>query len=493
MVYYNADYHGKEAHANATILIKNCTVLTMNPARQIIPNGCVKIEGSSISYVGEEASYRLRSEAEGVEQIIDGRGGILLPGFIDSHAHAGHGLTKTLGEGGVGISQGWDAQMEQLYFQGTTPEFWRAEAYLAGLEKLTSGITLGLSMFGSYPRFDDPENWAAHVEAMAEVGIRDILGIGPPNPPYPKTFRKWKKDGTCREYELTHRDALQKTKEGVAQYHACSEGRILCYPTPSAIGKREGLSLEEHILQNEEMLKISDEYGVPIHAHSYGGDISFTYRHSPFILRKGVSLAHCTGISTEEVQILAQTGVAVCSGPCTTAYILNRCPVIELLEAGCTVAFCSDASAPDRTFDLFEKMRVGIRLQRVHFRDPNILPAGKALEMVTIDAAKALGLDHLVGSIEVGKKADLILLNMEKPHLYPLWQEPLRVVYQAYPQDVDTVIVDGRVLMKNRRVSHLDEEAILHRSQEEAWKALKRVGLEEMAGLPKTLWKATHY
>lgn len=474
-------------------IIKNCTILTMDPSNRIIPNGCVQIDNSCISYVGEEASYMARSEAGGAGQIIDGRGGVLLPGLIDSHAHAGHGLTKTLGEGGVGMSQGWDAHMEQLYFQGTTPEFWRAEAYLAGLEKLKSGITLGLSMFGSYPRFDDPENWAAHVEAMEEVGIRDILGIGPPNPPYPKTFRKWKKNGTYREYALTHGDALQKTREAVAQYHAGAGGRVLCYPTPSGIGKREGLSLEEHILQNKEMLKISEDYGAPIHAHSYGGDISFTYRHSPFILRKGISLAHCTGISAEEVQILAQRGVAVCSGPCTTAYILNRCPVIELLEAGCTVAFCSDASAPDRTFDLFEKMRVGIRLQRVHFRDPAILPAGKALEMVTIDAARALGVDHLVGSIEVGKKADLVLLDMHKPHLYPLWQEPLRVVYQAYPQDVDTVIVDGRVLMKNRKVLHLDEEKILRQSQEEGWKALKRVGLEKMASLPETLWQTTHY
>ncbi len=493
MACYHADRIEPDQEERDSLLIANCTIITLDRDRRVLKDGCVVVKGSTIAYVGTLTDCPFPKDSFQEDRIINGRGNVLIPGLIDSHAHAGHGLTKTLGEGGAGMRDSWDSMMERLYFQGTTPEFWKAEAYLSGLEKIQAGITTGLSMFGSYPRFDDPESWDAHVEAMAEVGIRDILGVGPPNPPYPKTFRIWKNNTTYKEYSLTHKEALSKTEEAVKRYRSCYNGRILCYPTPSGVGKREGLSLEEHIFQHKEVFRLSEEYGVPIHGHSYGGDILFAQQHFPFLLGPNLSLAHCTGISSEEVNILAQKNVSVCSGPCTTAYILNRCPVIELLNAGCNVTFCSDASAPDRTYDLFEKMRVGIRLQRVHFKDPELLPAGKALEMVTIHAARALGLEDQIGSIEVGKKADLVLIDVQKPHLYPLWQEPLRVVYQAYPSDVDTVLVDGKMVMRNRKIPHINQEQVLMQSQEEAWKALQRLGFEGMAGLPKNLWRAVHY
>ena len=328
---------------------------------------------------------------------------------------------------------------------------------------------------------------------MAETGIRDILGIGTPNPPFPKTFRTWKSDGSYREYSLGHGDSFEKTRQAVAGFHGVNGGLTLCYPTPSGVGRREGLSLEEHVAQNRAMRDIADEFGVPVHAHSYGGDILFAKEYFPFILGPGLSLAHCTGIDSEEVRILAGTGTSVCNGPCTGSYIKARCPVVELLDAGCNVAFCTDASAPDRTFDLFEKMRVGVRLQRIHFHDTGVLPAGKALEMVTVDAAKALGLDSQLGSLEAGKTADVVIVDMRKPHLHPVWHEPLRLVYQVSGQDVSTVIVNGRILMRDRKVSHLDIDAILREATSEAWRALDRLGLRKAAELPRRLWGSTHY
>ena len=200
-----------------------------------------------------------------------------------------------------------------------------------------------------------------------------------------------------------------------------------------------------------------------------------------------------TGISDEEIRILADTGTHVLSGPMTNAYIKNRCPVVELLESGVNVAFCTDASAPNRTYDLLEKLRIGLWLHRSHFKDANVLTAGKALEMITIDAAKALGLDDELGSLEEGKKADLVLFDTQKPHLYPLWQEPLRLVYQASGHDVDAVIISGRLLMENRTVSTVDEQSILTAAQREAEKMLDRTGFRESAGMPKRFWKSTRY
>jgi cytosine/adenosine deaminase-related metal-dependent hydrolase len=200
-----------------------------------------------------------------------------------------------------------------------------------------------------------------------------------------------------------------------------------------------------------------------------------------------------TGISDEEIQILADTGTHVLSGPMTNAYINNRCPVVELLESGVNVAFCTDASAPNRNYDLLEKLRIGLWLHRTHFRDADVLTAGKALEMITIDAAKALGLESELGSLEKGKIADVVLIDVQKPHLYPLWHEPLRLVYQASGHDVDTVIVDGQLLMENRQVFRVNEKRILADAQKEAEKMLDRTGFWKSSEMPEHFWKSTRY
>lgn len=415
-----------------------------------------------------------------------------MPGIIDAHAHAGHGLTKTLGTGGQGMSTDWDAFMEAIYFRGTTPDFWRAEARLSGLERLKFGVTTGMSMLGSYPRFDDLVYAQAHVDGMMDIGVRDILGIGPPNPPYPKRFIDWQGDKPGPEKILSHLDSIPITREAVKRFHDTHGGLTLCYPTPSGVGYREGLSRDELIHQNAAMKAIADEFGVPIHGHAYRGDIRYACNHFE-ILGPNLSLAHVTGISEEEIRILADTGTHVLSGPMTNAYINARCPVVELLECGVNVAFCTDASAPNRSYDLLEKLRVGLWLHRAHFKDPDVLPAGKALEMITIDAARALGLDGELGSLEEGKKADVIMIDARQPHLFPLWQEPMRLVYQASGRDVETVIVDGRLLLENRTALTSDEGAILADAQREAEKMLERTGFQKSAELPERFWRCTRY
>ncbi len=470
------------------ILIHDTTVVTMDADRRVLRNAMIGINGDQIDFIGRS------DEAEGVPsgRLIDGSRRWVLPGLIDSHAHAGHGLTKTLGEGGDGLETGWDEFMEAIYFRGTTCDFWKAEARLSGLERLKFGVTTGLSMLGSYPRYDDLVYARAHIEGMVDVGVRDILGIGPPNPPYPKTFVDWDGELAVKKKILSHESSFAQTREAVKSFHNTHSGLTLCYPTPSGVGYREGLSTEALVKQNAAMKAIADEFDTPIHGHAYRGDIQFAFEHFD-ILGPRLSLAHVTGIGEGEIRILADTGTHVCSGPMTNAYIHARCPVVELLQGGVNVAFCSDASAPNRSYDLFEKMRIGLMLHRSHFRDPDVLTAGKALEMVTIDAARALGLEKTLGSVEVGKKADLILINTDQPHLHPLWQEPLRLVYQVAGHDVDTAIVNGRVLMEGRAVLSVNEGAVLREAQSEALKMLERTGLGRSATLPERLWGHTHY
>ena len=151
----------------------------------------------------------------------------------------------------------------------------------------------------------------------------------------------------------------------------------------------------------------------------------------------------------------------------------------------------SDGSAPDRSYDMFRHMFQATRYHRFYFRDPNVLPAGKVLEMATIDAAKALGMEKEIGSLEAGKKADVILLDWFKPHMVPMNMPVYRVVYFAEGTDVATVIVDGKVLMRDRKVLTVNEEQILTRAQQQADLAIKRSGLESLTAMPAGFWGKT--
>ena len=148
----------------------------------------------------------------------------------------------------------------------------------------------------------------------------------------------------------------------------------------------------------------------------------------------------------------------------------------------------SDAGAPDRGFDMFKHMTQCMHYHRRHFRDPSWMPPGKVLEMTTIDAAKALGMDDLIGSLEVGKKADIVLVDMRKPHLYPANMPVTRLAHFANAADVDTVIVDGRILMSQRVPENVNEEEILDSANMQLSLALERSGLQHLTDEPPDFW-----
>ncbi len=466
------------------ILIKNCNIITMDKKSRILNEYCLGINKDKIVYIGE-----YNDNLKGKEE-IDGKDFVLMPGLIDSHAHAGHGLLKTVGEGI--LDEDVLDLYEHVYYRCSTTDFWYIEARLSAIEKIKFGITTGMSYLGSHPRYDSMDYADAHVLGVRESGIRDILGMGTPNPPFPKTFKQYKKDGTYLTKVLKMEDSFEITYEAVKKYNDTYNSLTYCYPTPSYIGKKDGMTLEDLKKQNREMKKIATEFGTPIHAHAYKGDVKFAYKHLD-ILGSNVSLAHVTGVDEEEIKILADTGTSVCSGPFTVAYIESRCPVIEMLQEGVNVTFCSDASAPNRSYDLFEKMRIGTILHRAHFNNNNLLPPGKVLQMVTIDAAKALGLDKLIGSIEIGKKADIILIDMKKPHLYPRWHDPIRLVYEALGSDVNTVIVNGKIVMKNREVLTMNEDTVLEDAQKCALSTLKTANAMKYIKMPEDLFNSISY
>lgn len=473
------------------LLIKGGTLITMDGQRRVIQNGFTAVDKGTIIDVGTAKEIREKYKAK---RSIDAENCAVMPGLIDTHGHAGHSMMKTVADN----FEGWGALIEDVYLRGTTEEFWYVEGLLAALERVKFGTTTGVSFLGggrgAY-RTDDPKYAELHADAVKEVGIRDIIGLGPVGrAPYtPREYHAYE-DGE-RTSRIVDFDGMLDTTEKIVKKYDDFRNLVTARVTTSSISPNlEKLSDEDANvvrMQTKELRRLSDETGRGILAHGGGGIIKSA--HELGLLGPDVLLAHCGGLSMEEISILKQTETSVSHCPRARSIMRRRCPVVELLDAGVTVALGSDGSAPDRTFDMFADMRVAQTLQRHHFHDASYMPPGKVLEMATIDAAKALGLEKEIGSLEAGKRADIILVNLKKAHTTPVFMVPHRVVYEAYGHDVDTVIVDGKIVMENRTVRTVGEEKVLEQAQRVAQETVESNDLEKYLILPEEFWGSSKY
>ena len=203
--------------------------------------------------------------------------------------------------------------------------------------------------------------------------------------------------------------------------------------------------------------------------------------------------SHSTELTADEILICKETGTHIAHNPSAVASILGRCPVPELIDAGVNVVMGSDAGAPDRSFDMFRHIFQCMRYHRRYYRDADVLPPGKVLEMCTIDGAKAFRLEKEIGSIEPRKKADIILVDLNKPHFYPLNMYVDKVTYFANGNDVDTVIVNGEILMQGREVKTVNEQNVLDYAQEQLEAALGRINIKGLFDTTPNYWGKSHY
>ena len=466
------------------LVIENGTVVTMDPERRVLRGGAVGVrDGRVVAVVqsGEELAEAGRR--------IDATGKIVLPGIVDTHAHAGHCLTRGLGDGWE--SGPWIELMATVYDHASDEAFWRAESRLAALERLKFGVTTSLSMTGSAPRIDDPRYALAAAAGYAELGLRHVVATGPTGVSWPQRYTD-RSLVPPRPVELDLEAALRATGDVLNAVRGLGNERISAVLAPAYLmpGSKDR---PETAAQLRGLVELLGRHDVGFHSHAFAGQIADAHAIAPELFGSHASLAHCAGISMAEVAILAQTGTAISHGPLTHAYAEARCPVVEALEAGVNVAISTDGTAPDRSFDLIAQARVAGQLQRVHFRDTTLLPAGKLLAMITIDAARAIGMEAEVGSIEVGKRADLTLLDARQAHLAPEILAPLRVVGHATGQDVDTVIVGGEVLMEGGVVLGVDEQAILTDAHDALMATLERAAYGDPEAVHRDVWHGLRY
>jgi 5-methylthioadenosine/S-adenosylhomocysteine deaminase len=233
-----------------------------------------------------------------------------------------------------------------------------------------------------------------------------------------------------------------------------------------AAASQEGVGIHIHIAESKKMAK-------KIRRNVGFSEIRFLEELE--FLDSDVVAAHCIHLTQEDIEILERNGVAVVHNPVANMKLAQGvAKVVELLDAGVTVGLGSDGAASNNSLNMFETMKVAALLQKTRCGDAAVLPARKVLEMATIDGAEALGLEEKVGSLEIGKRADMILINLRAPSLAPLHNLFASLVYSARGSDVDSVIVDGKVLMENRKMKTVDEREVIENAEDAAFNLLER-------------------
>lgn len=489
------------------LLITNGLVVTVDSNDRILDDGAIAVRRDRIVAVGSTQDLAARYTAD---RVVDARNKLVMPGLIDTYHHAGHGMIKGLYRSQVG----WPAN--PVYFHGTTPEWWHADGLLTAVERMKFGVTTGVSIIGATPaRSDDPVFARRNADAVETVGTRAVIGIGPPDPFGKHLEKPWSgvhfSEGRATEQTFTYERTIDVSRSVIAEFKGAAGGRIqtmfaipyLCGdPGREITGPRYYPYIDEEVdkirvLRDKAMeaRRIADEFEVLIHTLGARGIFEWAEKHYGAgalreILGPDVIFGHANGLTDRDIEIMGETGcaaAAVSFGLWNTR--LGPCPIARLLKHRVRVAIATDGAAPFHISDLFINLHRAMFLQWMENHDLSLLPAGRAVRLVTAEAAAVLGLEKEVGSLEAGKKADIILIDINQPHLVPCEDPVNMIVYYVRGNDVDTVIVDGAVLMEGRTVMTVDEDEILAYARQEIEKAFKRVDVGRYIKYGSDFWR----
>ena len=426
------------AKRQVALVITNATVVTVDGARRVLAPGAVAIDGADIVGVDTPAAIAAAFQPR---QTIDGTGQIVMPGLINTHGHAPMVLFR-----GLGSDLNLMDWLQQYIFPAeakvVTPAFVRTGTQLAALEMIRSGTTTFADMY----YFEEEV-----ARAASEAGLRGVLGETIVKFPVPDA--------------KTPEEGLARTEKFLVQW----KGHALITPAvaPHALYTLEAATLKA-------CRALADKHQVPLIIHLAETraevDAALTLANAtPTKYLQGVGLwgprtlaAHGVWVSPEDMPVLKAAGVAVSHNPESNMKLASgTAPVVDYLAAGVTVGLGTDGAASNNDLDMFEAMRFAAFLQKHARNDPRALPAPAVLDMATREGAVALGLGAQVGSLEVGKRADVIMVDTRGPRQTPMFDPVAHLVYSAHGDDVTTTIVNGKVLMRDRKVLTLNEAAVL--------------------------------
>ena len=429
---------------NNTILIKNAFILDPNNFED--KKQSLLIKDDLIAEIADEI------DESNIDKVIDAEGKILLPGLVNTHTHLSMTLFRGLAD---------DLSLDSWLNDHIWPmeanlngDYCYIGALLGAVELIKSGTTTFSDM---YFYMEDV------ARAVEDAGIRAVLSYGMID------FGIEEK----REAEI---------KENMALFNACNgmaDGRIKVF-----FGPHSPYTASEELLVK--VRELADEYGIGIHIHvgetqkeindslDERGLRPFEYLEKIGFLGPDVVAAHCVWLSDNEIEIIKKHGVKVSHNPCSNMKLASGiAPVFKLIENGICVSIGTDGASSNNNLDLIEELKTASLLQKVSTLDPKVLDSEESIRMATIKGAEALGLDDEIGTIEVGKKADIILIDTAAANMTPDSSSlSSNVVYSANGSNVDTTICNGKILMENKKLTTLDEEEIYAKARQ-AIKELK--------------------
>lgn len=418
------------------ILIKNINLIAMAGEEDIIEDTNIYIEGDKITHIGQ-----LKEDIK-IDRVIDGKNRLALPGLINGHTHIGMSLLRNYAD---------DLPLHQWL----TEKIWPTEANLKAEDVYWGSLLSMVEMIQSgTTAFCDMYFFMEEVgRGLEEIGMRGVLTRG------------LIEEGDKSQAKLADTRNLHKN------WHGKANGRIKVMVAPHApytcspgflekimdLAQELNTGLHIHLSETEKELQDSlAEWGkTPI---EHVNDLGLFDFHTV--------AAHCVHVNDRDIEIIKAKNVYPVNNPSSNLKLASGfAPVDQMLKAGIPVALGTDGSSSNNNLNMFEEIHLASLVNKAVNRDAVSLPALEALKMATINGAKALDWNQEIGSIEIGKKADIILIDSHKPHLYPMHNPISALAYSVQGSDVDTVIIDGRIIMEKREMKTVDMEKIIYHTE----------------------------
>ncbi|MFA5577173.1 MAG: amidohydrolase [Tissierellaceae bacterium] len=427
------------------LLIKNVGLVPMDYRKELVENTNIYIQDNKIVHIGD-----IRQDLE-VERVIDGKNRLAMPGLINSHTHIGMSLLRNFAD---------DLPLHKWLSE----KIWPTEAKLRAEDVYWGSLLSMVEMIeGGTTAFCDMYFFMDEVaRGLEESGLRGVLTRG------------------LIEEAGKSQDKLRETRELYENWHGRGDGRIKVMVAPHApytcspdflietMELAKDLNTGIHIHLSETKKEVEDSlklYGKTPIRHVY--DLGLLDLHTIG--------AHCVHVNDEDMDIMKEKSLYPVNNPGSNLKLASGfAPVDQMLKKGIPVALGTDGSSSNNNLNMFEEINLAALVNKAVNLDAVSVPAMSALEMATVNGAKALDWYQDIGSIEVGKKADLILIDLDKPHFYPRHHVISSLAYTVQASDVDTVIVDGNILMEKREIKTLDVEKIKYMAEKHAKQLINR-------------------
>jgi cytosine/adenosine deaminase-related metal-dependent hydrolase len=442
------------------ILIEHATIITLDAGRRILTDGSVLVEGRDVVQVDPAGAVRPERSPD---RIIDGRRRVVLPGFVDTHVHLSEHLNRGLLLDDIPVDRYLPDWLIPLY-SVMTPEEEQVSALLACVEMIRTGTT---TFCEAGTLFDV----GAVADAVETTGMRAVLG-------------RWSWDratGPGRMQQTTD-SALRENAAMLDAVHGRAGGRIHAWPLLLGFG-----TCSPALMQGARAL--AERHGVGwgmMHFASHpsrrtADRIPLAELDALGVLTSRTKLAHMVYVDESDIALLARRGVKISHCPTAglkhTKGLAAHGRFVEMLDAGVCVSLGGDSGNGSNHFDMLRLMYLAATLYKDARLDVGVMPPERTLEMATRLGAEALLLDDAIGSIEPGKRADLVLYDLDTPEWRPLLNSVNNLVYAASGASVRTVLIDGKVVLDDGRLTTLDERALYERAEVLARRQVARAGL----------------